>query len=72
MTLAVIDRSRPCMEKTLIPVVHFPIPEVAKRQKDMRKRCVFCDNLAMHVAVFNVEGTSLVERYCSVCIIGLK
>jgi hypothetical protein len=46
MTLAVIDRSRPCMEKTLIPVVQFPIPEVAKRQKDMRKRCVFCDNLA--------------------------
>ena len=72
MTLAVIDRSRPCMEKTLIPVKEFPIPEVGNRQKDKRKRCVFCDNLATHVAVFNVEGASLVERYCSVCINGLK
>jgi hypothetical protein len=28
MTLAVIDISRPCMEKTLISVEEFPIPEV--------------------------------------------
>jgi hypothetical protein len=48
MTLAVIDTSRPCMEKTLIPVIQFPIPEVAKRQKDMRKRCVSCDNLCVY------------------------
>jgi hypothetical protein len=72
MTLAVIDISRPCMEKTLISVQEFPIPEVGKRQKDKRKRCVFCGNLATHVAVFNVEGASLVERYCNVCVKELK
>ena len=70
MTLAVIDIS--CMEKTLISVEEFPIPEVGKRQKDKRKRCVFCGNLATHVAVFNVEGASLVERYCNVCVKELK
>ena len=70
MTLAVIDR--PCMEKTLISVEEFPIPEVGRRQKDKRKRCVFCGNLATHVAVFNVEGASLVERYCNVCVKELK
>ena len=72
MTLAVLDRSRPCMEKTLISIEEFPIPEVGKRQKDKRKRCVFCGNLATHVAVFNVEGASLVERYCNVCVKELK
>ena len=70
MALAVIDRL--CMEKTLISLKEFPVPEVGRRQKDRRKRCVFCGNLATHVAVFNVEGASLVERYCSVCIKGLK
>jgi hypothetical protein len=70
MALAVIDRL--CMEKTLISVTEFPVPEVGRRQIDKRKRCVFCGNLATHVAVFNVEGASLVERYCSVCIKGLK
>ncbi|MDQ6862648.1 MAG: hypothetical protein M3044_02370 [Thermoproteota archaeon] len=69
MTLAVLDRSRPCMEKTLISVEEFPIPEVGNRQKDKRKRCVFCGNLG---TVFKVEGASLVERYCSACIKGLK
>jgi hypothetical protein len=48
MTLTVLDTSRPCMEKTLISVKELPIPEVGKRQKDKRKRCVFCGNLASH------------------------
>ena len=60
------------MEKTLISIEEFPIPEGGKRQKDKRKRCVFCGNLATHVAVFNVEGASLVERYCNVCVKELK
>jgi hypothetical protein len=72
MTLAVLNRSRPCMEKTLISVEEFPIPEVGNRQKDKRKRCVFCGNLASHEAIFKVEGASVVERYCSVCVKGLK
>ena len=72
MTLAEIDISRPCMEKTLISDDEFPIPEEARRQKDKRKRCVLCGNLATYSAVFRVEGASLVERYCSVCIKGLR
>ncbi|MDQ6666754.1 MAG: hypothetical protein M3Y53_00840 [Thermoproteota archaeon] len=72
MTLAVFDRSRPSMEKTLISVEELPIPEVGTRQRDKRKRCASCGNLATHVAVFKVEGASLVERYCNVCIKGLK
>ena len=72
MTLAVIDISRPCMEKTLISIEEFPIPEVGKRQKDKRKRCVFCGNLATHVAVFNVEGASIVEWYCGAHVKRLK
>ncbi len=72
MTLAVLNRSRPCMEKTLISVEVIPIPDVGNRQKDKRKRCVFCGNLASHEAIFKVEGASVVERYCSVCVKGLK
>ena len=60
------------MEKTLISVKEFPVPEVRKRQKDRRKRCVFCGNLATHVAVFNVEGASLVEWYCGAHVKRLK
>jgi hypothetical protein len=67
-----IDSSRPCMEKTLISVEEFPIPEAGSRQKDKRKRCVFCGNLASHEAVFKVKGASVVERYCSLCVKGLK
>ena len=67
-----IDRSRSCMEKTLISVEEFPIPEVGNRQKDKRKRCVFCGNLATHVAVFNVEGASIVEWYCGAHVKRLK
>ena len=70
--LAMIDRSRSCMEKTLISVEEFPIPEVGKRQRDRRKRCALCGNLASHAAVFKVEGASLVEKYCNVCVKGLK
>lgn len=70
--LSMIDRSRSCMEKTLISVEEFPIPEVGKRQRDRRKRCALCGNLATHAAVFKVAGASLVERYCSVCVKGLK
>ncbi|MDP9290182.1 MAG: hypothetical protein M3P08_18590 [Thermoproteota archaeon] len=62
MALAVIDRL--CMEKTLI--------SASSRQKDKRKRCVFCGNLATHVAVFNVEGASLVEWYCGAHVKRLK
>ena len=72
MTLAVLDRSRPCMEKTLISIEEFPIPEVGKRQKDKRKRCVFCGNLASHEAVFKVEGASVVEKYCNRCVKELR
>ena len=28
------------------------------------RRCVFCDNLASHEAIFSVQGASLVEWYC--------
>jgi putative exporter of polyketide antibiotics len=69
MTLAVIDIS--CMEKTLISVKEAPIPEVEKRQKDRRRRCVFCGSLASHEAVFKVQGASLVEWYCSLHVKGL-
>jgi hypothetical protein len=60
------------MEKTLISIEEIPILEEGNRQKDMRKRCVFCGNLATHVAVFNVEGASLVERYCNKCVKELR
>jgi hypothetical protein len=70
--LAMIERSRSCMEKTLISVEEFPIPAVGKRQRDRRKRCSLRGNLATHAAVFKVEGASLVERYCNVCVKGLK
>ena len=72
MTLAVIDISRPCMEKTLISVKEFPIPEVGKRQQDKRKRCVLCGNLASHEAIFRVQGASLVEWYCGAHVKRLK
>jgi hypothetical protein len=73
MTVAVIDISRPCMEKTLISVKEFPIPgEKIIRQKDRRRRCILCGSLASHEAVFKVEGASLVERYCTLHIKGLK
>ena len=70
MALAVIDRL--CMEKTLMSVKEFPVPEVGRRQKDKRKRCVLCGNLASHEAIFRVQGASLVERYCNICVKKLK
>jgi hypothetical protein len=72
MTLAVIDISRPCMEKTLISLKAFPVPEVSSRQKDKRKRCVLCGNLASHEAIFRVQGASLVEWYCGALVKRLK
>ena len=70
MTLAVIDIS--CMEKTLISLKEVHIPELPYRQKDRRKRCIFCGSLASHEAVFKVEGASLVEWYCSMDVKRLK
>ena len=70
MTLAVIELS--CMEKTLISVKEVPIPELPRRQKDKRRRCVSCGNLASHEAVFKVQGASLVEWYCSMHVEGLN
>ncbi len=70
MALAVINRV--CMEKTLISVKEFPVPEVGRRQKDKRKRCVFCGNLASHEAIFRVQGASLVEWYCGAHVKRLK
>ena len=60
------------MEKTLISIEESPIPEEGNRQKDKRKRCVFRGNLATYVAVFDVEGASLVERYCNKCVKELR
>ncbi len=72
MTLSVIDISRPGMEKTLISVKEFPVSEVGSRQKDKRKRCVLCGNLASHEAIFRVQGASLVEWYCGAHVKRLK
>jgi hypothetical protein len=40
MTLAVIDISRPCMEKTLISIEEFPIPEGGKNVRSISARDV--------------------------------
>lgn len=72
MTLAIIDISRPCMEKTLISVKEILIPDLPQRQKDRSKRCVSCGSLASHEVVFKVQGASLVEWYCSMHVKALK
>jgi hypothetical protein len=69
MIPAVIDIS--CMEKSLISLKEFPVPEEGNREKDRRKRCALCGSLATHEAVFKVEGASLVEWYCSLHFKGL-
>ena len=32
------------------------------------KFCVNCGNIATHTAYFNVEGATIIERYCDTCI----
>jgi hypothetical protein len=60
------------MEKSLISLKEFPIPEEGNREKDRRKRCVLCGSLATHEAVFKVEGASLLDWYCREQVKGLK
>jgi len=32
------------------------------------KFCVNCGNIAAHTAYFKVEGATIIERYCDVCV----
>ncbi len=32
------------------------------------KFCVNCGNIAAHTACFKVEGATIIERYCDVCV----
>jgi ribosomal protein S27AE len=70
--MALADIGISCMQKTLVSLKEFPIPETNRRQKDRRKRCVKCGILASHEAVFKVEGASLVEWYCTLHVKELK
>jgi hypothetical protein len=40
--------------------------------KDKRKFCAHCGNVATQEALFEVEGASLIEKYCDICVKKIK
>jgi len=41
-------------------------------QRDKTKFCVLCGNVATQEALFEVEGASLIEKYCDICVNKIK
>ena len=40
--------------------------------RDKRKFCSHCGNVATQEALFEVEGASLIEKYCDICVKKIK
>jgi hypothetical protein len=39
---------------------------------DKTKFCALCGNIATQEALFKVDGASLIEKYCDVCVKKIK
>jgi len=42
--------------------------EQVTNEKDKNKVCVSCGNISTQIAVFDVQGATVVERYCDTCV----
>jgi hypothetical protein len=42
------------------------------QQKDKTKFCAHCGNVATQEALFQVDGASLIEKYCDICVKKVK
>jgi hypothetical protein len=42
------------------------------KHRDKTKFCTYCGNIATQEALFPVEGASLIEKYCDVCVKRIK
>jgi len=40
--------------------------------RDKTKFCVYCGNVATQEALFEVDGASLIEKYCDICVKKIK
>ncbi len=43
-------------------------PIIIEPKDKKMKFCVNCGNVAAHTAYFSVEGATIIERYCDICI----
>jgi len=42
------------------------------KHRDKTKFCALCGNIATQEALFKVDGASLIEKYCDVCVKKIK
>lgn len=59
------------MSRTLISINKFdnrPPKNLDYNQTYRPKSCTFCSNLATEIAIFDVDGIILQERYCNKCV----
>jgi hypothetical protein len=54
------------MEKRLISLRPFT------EHRGKTKSCADCGNVATQEALFEVEGASLIEKYCDICVKKIK
>jgi hypothetical protein len=54
------------MEKRLISLRPFT------EHRGKTKFCAHCGNVATQEALFEVEGASLIEKYCDICVKKIK
>jgi hypothetical protein len=42
------------------------------KHRDKTKFCAYCGNIATQEALFKVDGASLIEKYCDICVKKIK
>jgi hypothetical protein len=46
--------------------------EPVTNERDKNKTCVNCGNISTQIAVFDVDGATIIERYCDNCVKSIK
>jgi hypothetical protein len=42
------------------------------KHRDKTKFCAYCGNIVTQEALFKVDGASLIEKYCDICVKKIK